>query len=231
MTTDEFVTEVYNEWGEDATNSIVSPDQIVGWGNRAQRKLCMVGNVLLQCAQGPFIAGQETYNLPSQLLKIDAAFLTLASGDPKALRPMDVADRDPREEQGTVSRYWVWGEDVNDVNAYVIGFSKIPAVTTTGPPQVNYWEVFYRKRPDTMARSSPGPMVNPEVMPEFQDAMTDYVLAMIYRRLGRDFYPMFEAQMGLWKEHLVDAKNFINPLTYDYPVSRRDTEGLTVELY
>lgn len=226
MTTDEWVAEVYAEWGEDPANSIVSIPQVTAWGNRAQRQLCVQGNVLLQCAKGPFVAGQETYNLPANYLKIDAAFLTKESLMPNWLRPMDMVDRDPAEPQGTPSRYWIWGEDVNGVNGYVIGFWQVPNVTTS---PTNFWEVFYRKRPDKMIHSTQGSMINPEVIEEFQDAMTDYALAMIYRRLGQGFQSSFQLQMQMWEKHLNFAKNYINPLTLDYPSPRRDTAGLLYE--
>ncbi len=229
MTTDEWVSEVYSEWGEDPTNSIVSIAQVTAWGNRAQRQLCIVGNVLLACAKGPFVAGQETYNLPGSYLKIDAGFLTKDSGAPDWLRPMDVADRDPSQPAGMPKRYWIHGEDVNNVNQYVIGFWPVPNVTTTGPPAVNYWDLFYRKRPDTMVHSTQGSMVNPEVLPEFQDAMTDYALGMIYRRLGQSFQGAFQIQMNEWEKHLAFAKQYINPITLDYPSPRRDTAGLLYE--
>lgn len=228
MTTDEWTTEVYNQWGEDQTNSIVSPAQVVSFGNQAQRRLCLEGKILLNCAKGPFVPGQETYNLPGNYLKIDQVFLTADSGAPGWLIEMDMADRDPAEPQGTPDRYWIWGEDVNNVNAYVIGFSKIPDSHFPVAP-TKCWEAFYRKRPDTMVHSSIGAMVNPEVAQEFQDMMTDYALGMIYRRLGRDFQLAFAQQMELWKSHLTAAKAYINPLTLDYPYPRRDTAGLLYE--
>lgn len=229
MTTDEWTTEVFAEWGEDPTNSIVSIGQVVAWGNRAQRQLCLVGNLLLACAKGPFVPGQETYNLPGQYLKADAAFLTKESGAPNWLKPIDVADRDPREPQGTPSRYWIHGEDVNLVNQYVIGFADVPGTGFPAAP-INCWELFYRKRPDKMVHSTQGAAVAPEVIEEFQDAMTDYALAMIYRRLtGEIGSAAFERQMQLWQGHLATAKSYINPITYDYPTPRRDTAGLLYE--
>lgn len=227
-TTDEWVTDVFDAWGEDQANSMVTPGQVTSWGNKAQRDLCLTGNILLQCAKGPFVEGQETYNLPSNYLKVDAVFLTATSGAPNWLRPMDVADRDPSEPKGVPDRYWIWGEDVNLVNAYIIGFAKIPTGFPVAP--TNSWEAFYRKRPDTMVHSTVGAMVNPEVIPEFQDAMMDYALGMIYRRMSNtrpEFMSFFRLQMDLWKAHLEKAKNYINPMTFDYPVPRRDTALLT----
>ena len=205
---------------------MIDAEQIVKWANRAQRNLCLEGNILLQCAKGPFVAGQETYNLPTNYLKADAVFLTNDSGFPRQLRPIDMSDRDPREPQGCPEWYYIWGEDVGTPpsNQYIIGFQNIPDSRFPVSP-VKCWEVFYRKRPRTMVHSTLGTMVDPEVIPEFQDAMHDYVIGMAYRRRGD--WAAFGTQMTLWKAHLATAKAFINPLTFDYPTPRRDTAGYT----
>jgi hypothetical protein len=215
VTTDEVVTEVYNQWGEDPTNAIVTIPQVVSFANRGQRQLCRAGNVLLTCAFIDTKAGQEEYNVPIDYIKTECAFLGVTL---RRLFPMNVGDRDPNKSQGIPAYYFIWGGTQNGVHVYTIGLNPIPRVDVTGDLVLRY-----RKSPLKMVHSDQGTMVNPEVIESWQDAIIDYALMMIYRRLGKDFADLFKDQREAWKGWITEANNFINPLQNDYPMQRRDT--------
>lgn len=215
MTTDELVTEVYNQWGEDPTNSVVGIPQVVSFLNRGQRQLCRAGNVLLTCAFVDTVAGQEEYNVPTNYIKTECVFLGVTK---TRLFPMNVGDRDPNKTQGIPSFYYIWGGTQNGVNVYTIGLNPIPR---SGVAQDLV--LRYRKSPNKMVHSTQGSMVNPEVIESWQDALIDYALMMIYRRLGKDFTTLFQDHRAAWNGWIVEANNFINPLQNDYPIARRDT--------
>lgn len=217
MTTDELVAEVYTEWGESSTNSIVSPAQVTAFANRGARRLCLEGNLLMTCKTTTITVGQETYPLPADYLKLDAACLR---NTPKArwLEPMDVADRDPGESQGTPERYWIWGELSSGLNVPVIGLARIPDETIAAGLRM-----YIRRQHVKMVHSSEGAMVNPEVNEAFQGVIIDYCLMRIYGRLGPDYRTLYVDQRRDWDAGVIAAKQYVNPLTYDYPVARRDT--------
>jgi hypothetical protein len=221
MTTDELVDEVYLEWGESSTNSIVSPSQITALLNKAQRLLCLEGQILLSCAKTSTVAAQETYNLPSDYLKIECVFI---EGRIEPLRPIDVTWRDGTSRQGTPDRYWIWGSNVNGANQYVIGLNDVPS--TNGS---NDLEVFYRQLPQKMVHSVDGTPVAPEAIQPWQDAMVDYALMLIYRRLGNDFKAYYDGQVALWADWKRKAAQYVNPLTNDFPLQRKDTGLYLIE--
>lgn len=77
-TTDELVTAFRDAFGEDATTappSVVSPTQIIGFLNQAQREICWEGDILLSCAVAGTVAGQPTYSLPPDYLRASAVFI------------------------------------------------------------------------------------------------------------------------------------------------------------
>ena len=224
MTTDQWVSQVYDDWGESSTNSIVSPAQITAWGNRAQRSLCIEGKILLHCAKSTLVDGQETYNIHPQCLKVECAFLTTLSTRPGQLLPDDVANRDPREQKGVPDRYYMWGSNVSGANQYTIGLQRIPDASVAFTDAL---ETFFRKAPDTMVHSTQGTPVAPEVIEPWQDAMADFALMMIYRRLG--LRSEYQEHRERWERWITKAQNYINPLQLDYPTVRRDTGYYTME--
>lgn len=221
MTTDELVAQVYTDWGETSTNSIISQAQITSWLNRGQRDLCLGGQVLLTCAKTSTVAGQESYNVPSDYLKAEAVFLL--DGTPATrLYPMNMGMRDPTEMRGSPTRYYIWGENQASYNVYVIGLNPVPS--WSGSQNL---EIFYRQLPQKMVHSSEGTMVNPEVIQPWQDAMVDYALMCIYRRLGPDFQSLYRDHLASWKNWRMEAAAYVNPMTWDFPISRQDTANVT----
>lgn len=219
MTTDELVAEVFNQWGEDPTNSIVSMAQVTAFANRGQRQICLEGNILLTCAFIDTVADQEEYNVPANdYLKAECAFLGVTK---RRLLPMNVGDRDPNKHTGTPVLYYIWGGQQNGANVYTIGLNPIPRIGVAEDLVLRY-----RKAPIKMVHSTQGTMVNPEVNESWQDAVIDYALMLIYRRLGKDYYQMYRDMKSQWdgtNGWVTKALNFINPLQNDYPISRRDT--------
>lgn len=217
MTTNELVSSVYSDWGEDETNSVVSPINITRMLNKAQRHLCGQGMILLTCAKTSTVAAQETYNLPTDYWKAEAVFYYGTGGD-RHLFPMNVGDRDPEQRQGAPNRYYIWGSNVSSTNQYVIGLNPVPGVNGTDD-----LEVFYRQLPRKMVHSTEATMVNPEVNEMWQDAMVDYALMSIYRRLGNDFVGLYRDHRAGWNDWMMKAKEYVNPLQFDIPIPRRDT--------
>jgi len=218
MTSDGFVAQVRIDWGEDSGGPITDV-QILSWGNRAQRILASRG-VLLTCWSTTTVAGQETYNLPTDYYKIDSIFDDDQAPAPK-LFPMGVGDR--TGEPGTPRRYWLWQENLSLSSIRTFGLHPVPDTNGT----LKNLHVFGLQMPQTMALSSPGPAVNPEVDPIWQDAMADYALMCIYRRLGPDYGGDFRAQTELWQNWLRQADQY--SLVNDYVHHRMDTAGNTVE--
>lgn len=223
ITTDELVSAVYRDWGEDSTNSVVSIVQVTAMLNKAQRSLCGEGMILLTCAKTTTVAGQETYNLPADYWKMECPFWYGTT--PTHLLPMNVGDRDPRQRTGSPTNYYIWGSNVSSANQYVLGLNPIPAVNGS----TNDLEVFYRQMPRKMIHSTEGTAVAPEVNEMWQDAMTEYALMSIYRRLGGDFKDLYKDHRAVWQNFMQKAKEYVNPLQFDYPISRRDTGLYTWE--
>jgi hypothetical protein len=223
MTTDEMVAQVYTDWGEDSTNSIISPAQITSWLNKAQRALALKGQVLLTCATTSTVAGQETYNVPGDYLKAEAVFCGVGTAR-RRLYPKNVGQRDPYETQGLPTSYWIWGENQSGVNIYVIGLNPIPS--TNGSSDL---EIFYRQMPAKMIHSTQGAMVNPEVIEAFQDAMIDYALMSIYRRLGPDFRALYNDHHMMWNDWVQKGQQHVNPNSWDIPIARQDTGNYLYE--
>jgi hypothetical protein len=222
ITTDEFISNVYDEWGESSSNAIVTPAMLTAWANKGQRDLCRAGNLLLTCFTTSIADGQETYATSSPFLKIDAAFLRLSNE--RVLRPMDVADRDPTESQDVPTHYWVWGAASGGYHVYEVGLHPIPNYS-----EANGLRFYARRAPIKMVHSTEGAMVNSDLMETWLDKVGDYCLMKIYQRLGPSYQYLYQAQRTVWNEAKGEAKNYINPLTFDYPVPKRDTAGLTVE--
>lgn len=223
MTTDELVTQVYDQFGEKQGNSVVSIAQVMTFLNRGQRQLCRAGNVLLTCAFIDTVAGQEEYNVPTDYIKTECVFLGVTL---RRLSPMNVGDRDPNKTQGIPAFYFIWGGTQSGKHVYTIGLNPIPRTPVKGDLVLRY-----RKSPLKMVHSSQGTMVDPEVLESWQDALSDYALMMIYRRLGKDYQTLYDGHRDAWKEWIVEANNFINPLQNDYPMQRRDTGGYDYPLY
>lgn len=170
--------------------------------------------------------GQETYNIHPQCLKVECVFLTPASLRPGQLQPDDVANRDAREMKGVPDRYYMWGSNVSGTNQYTIGLQRIPDATVAFTDAL---ETFFRKAPDKMIHSTQGTPVAPEVIEPWQDAMADFALMMIYRKLGKTGFSMYQDHRARWEVWITKAQNYINPLQYDYPTIRRDTASYTYE--
>lgn len=224
MTTDEQVSTIYTLWGEDATNSIISPAQITISLNRASRRLCLIGQLSLTCASADFVIGQELYEVPGDYLKVDSVQIENRLVDP-GLVPMNVNDRDPRGTQGPPTHYYVWGgkSATTGLNVMSFGFQPVPSAIET-------YHIWFRQKPVKQVHSTEGAMVNSELNETFQDAQNDFALMEIYRRLGPDYAQLYVDQRATWKQWEMEAKNFVNPLMNDRPIPRRDTMGYAFEI-
>lgn len=70
------ITAVRDQFGEDdASNSAVTDTQVLSFLNQSQRELCWEGDILLTCASASTAAGQQTYALPSDYLRVSAVFM------------------------------------------------------------------------------------------------------------------------------------------------------------
>ena len=225
MTTDEQVSAIYTMWGEDATNSIVSPAQITLFLNRGARRLAMTGQILLTCEQASTVVGQETYQVPGEHLKVEFIDIInrIIPGGP-GLIPMNANDRDPTARQGAPDHYYIWGgESVSTgLNVMAIGMQPVPNVIET-------YDIYLRKAPVKQVHSTEGAMVNSDLKEIWQDACNDFALMSIYQRLGPDYYGLYQGMQAAWKNWEMEAKNFINPLHNDRLIQRRDTAGYALE--
>lgn len=185
----------------------------------------MIGQLSLTCQTANTVIGQEMYEVPGDHLKVECIFIVnrIISGGP-GLRPMNVQDRDPTGATGLPENYYVWGGKSATTGLNVMGFGMQPV-----PSTVETYDAYMRQAPVKQVHSTEGAMVNSELKEVFQDAQNDYALLEIYRRLGPDFFPLYERQFSIWKQWETEAKNFVNPLMNDRLIPRRDTMGYAYE--
>jgi hypothetical protein len=225
MTTDEQVSAIYTMWGEDANNSVVSPAQIMIFINRAARRLCLTGQILLTCETADTVVGQEVYQVPGNHLKVEFINIIdrIVPGGP-GLIPMNANDRDPTSREGLPTNYYIWGGESasTGLNVMAVGMQPVPNAIET-------YDIYLRKSPTKQVHSTEGAMVNSDLKEIWQDACNDFALMSIYQRLGPDFYGLYQGMAAQWKNWETEAKNFINPLHNDRLIARRDTMGYAYE--
>lgn len=225
-TTDQLVTAVRDEFGEDtASSSAVSDTQIIQFLNQAQREMCWRGNILLTCATTTTVLGQEEYPLPTDYLRAACVFIFRATGVKRQLKPVSIQSRNPLKTQSTDQRcYYIWGLNSGGLNKYALGLQDIPS--ENGPS--DDLEIFYRQAPLTMASGG----TNPEVPDHWQDGLIQGALVRIYSRMctsDTKWLPMLDRKMANWQRWLDESKRYVNPLTLDQPIQIRDTMNYLVE--
>lgn len=225
MTTDEMVSAVYTLWGEAAANSAVSPAEIALMLNRGQRRLCLIGQISMTCHTASTVIGQEVYEVPGDHIKVEFINIVdrIIPGGPSMI-PMNPSDRDPTRTQGLPTHYYSWGgkSATTGLNVMSVGMQPVPSA-------IEDYKVYLRQSPVKMVHSSEGAMINSELKESWQDAMVDFALMEIYKRLGPDFYGLYQDQAQKWKNWEIEAKNYTNPMTNDRPIARKDTMGYGYE--
>jgi hypothetical protein len=223
-TTSQLITAFRDEFGEDDPNdSVVTDTQVVQFLNQAQREMCLEGNLLLTCATTSTVALQEEYPLPTDYLKIAMVTIDRSGGLQRALKAVPLQDRDATEQSSTNQhRYYIWGVNVASYNRYFIGLQDIPSENGTDD-----LHIYYRQLPQTMVVA----VTDPEVPFQFQDGLIEGALVRTYSRLSTQdsrWIPMYDRKLAHWREWLVRARKYVNPMGFDRPHQISDTGAYTV---
>ena len=226
-TTTELITAVRDEFGEDTPSpSGVSDVQILGFLNKRQREMCMRSDVLLTCHDVETKNGQETYATPPEYLKVSAVFIYRANGLQRRLDPMEMPWRDAtKRTSADQHHFYIWGaNDTTGNNTPLIGLQDIPNADSA----TKDLNVYHRQAPKVMVSGGQAPEVNFA----FQDGLIQGALASIYSRLSTvdsKWLSLYDRKMSEWRDWMVEAGKFVNPLILDLPGSRVDSSLNTYE--
>lgn len=190
---------------------------LVRWLNEAQRKLCWEGGILVSTWTASTVAGQEEYSIPSDFVRVRSVTLDQGtSGTQAKLIPIRVEQRDPRKTQGTPIWYYMWGLNVSGNNVPTIGLCPIPLTSGTSDLVLRGHQI-------------PADMVSggeaPEVLYQWQDALSCYAAMRWYQRRGREGMAQAKDCQAEWEDWVRQARAFKNPMGADTPTSIADTGG------
>jgi hypothetical protein len=195
---------------------------IVRWLNEAQRKICWEGGILVSAWTASTVANQEAYSVPSDWIKVRGVFIANAAlSSYRKLVPIRMEQRDARLTTGTPLYYYSWGLNVSGNNVPTINLNPIP--DTSGSSDL----VMYGQQigADMVSGGQA-----PEVMYQWQDALSCYAAMRWYQRLGKDWRPQALDCASEWQDWVNKAKAYKNPMGIDTPTSMNDDMAYTVNL-
>lgn len=128
--------------------------------------------------------------------------------------PFRVTQRDPREQAGKPTGYYMFGANVSNANAQTINFNPVPDA-------VYEVKIFYRQLPLTMVSGGQGP----EVPIQWHDSFVSYVLWKVYRRRGREWAEMRNEAKMEWESWMQKARRYAQQHQTDHPTRVDDTAG------
>lgn len=193
---------------------------VVRWLNEAQRKICWEGGILVSSWTASTVANQQAYSVPSDWIKVRSVFIyDTTSQIYRKLRPIRMEQRDPRQTTGWPLYYYSWGLNVSGNNSPTINLDPIP--DTSGSSNLI---MFGQQIGADMVSGGQAP----EVMYQWQDALSCYAAMRWYQRLGMDFRPMAIDAANEWQDWVNKAKAYKNPMGIDTPTLMNDDMGYTV---
>jgi hypothetical protein len=198
---------------------MVTDAQILRFLNEGQRKLCLEGGILVSCWTTSTVASQEEYSIPADFTRVRSVFLYQTNGSQIKLTPIRMEQRDPSQSLGTPVFYYVWGLNVSSANQPTICLNPIPSTSGTSDLRI-----FGHQVPLDMVSGGQAP----EVMWQWQDALSTYGVWRCLQRRGLKYESMARDAQAEWEDWVNQARRFHNPMGLDQPTTMVDTGGYTV---